>query len=223
MLGGSGAATFRPRILQLARETLRDSLGRQASRRSWSLTAALIDPDLRVFPLHARARRRGRVLLRRRAADAGRSRGVGTVAKKSPRPAAVAAQRRAGRTSWVWRGTRCAISPASSRSTALENELVLAEPGWADYLIDALASPGRGLAAAVDRRRGAVRRAAGAGHRHRRIRGRRLLPAVLLEQAPRRHGRLARSAAVRRRRVLHPARDVRAAGLRQSSAWAAGC
>ena len=48
VLGGSGAEEFSADDVQLARETLRDSLAPKKSR-SWSLTAALVDPELRVY------------------------------------------------------------------------------------------------------------------------------------------------------------------------------
>ena len=48
ILGGSGAPDLSPEDIQLARETLRESVGPKKSR-SWSLSAALIDPELRVF------------------------------------------------------------------------------------------------------------------------------------------------------------------------------
>ena len=48
ILGGSGAVEFLSEEIELARETLRDSLARKRGR-SWSLLAAMIDPDLHVF------------------------------------------------------------------------------------------------------------------------------------------------------------------------------
>ena len=89
-----------------------------------------------------------------------------------------------------------------------EKELVLAEPGWADYLIDALAAPpvawlllligGAALYAELQ--------APGIGI------GGNLFSALFLEQAPRRHRRMAGNPAVRGRRVLHFIGDVCLAG-----------
>ncbi len=48
VMGGEGETNLSPEDLQLVRETLRDNLAPKKSR-SWSLTDALVDPQLQVF------------------------------------------------------------------------------------------------------------------------------------------------------------------------------
>ena len=54
----------------------------------------------------------------------------------------------------------------------LEDDPMLVEPGWADFLIEALASPGVAVLLLMIGGVGALLRIARAGHRHRRLRGR---------------------------------------------------
>ena len=67
VLGGPGAYQMSDEETARYRQTLRDSLARDKMR-SWSLWAAMIDPQSGRLPLHAAGRRR--ILLRRRAASA---------------------------------------------------------------------------------------------------------------------------------------------------------
>ncbi len=139
VLGGSGAQDFSPDDIQWARETLRDSLGPKKSR-SWSLTAALIDPEMRVF--RYTQRRDGLVdyfseaELQRQVDPNGWNRGeevtrpVGPLRLQGDRAEELGLARR---TVQDFQGFK--------QLFGLENELVLAEPGWADNLIDALAAP----------------------------------------------------------------------------------
>lgn len=139
VLGGSGAQAFSSDDIQLARETIRDSLAPKKTR-SWSLIAALVDPNLRVF----RATHRADTLveyfsdaeLQAQGDPAGWTRGEEVT--KQGEPLRVKGDQ--------------ALELGLARHTvqdfegfkqlyALENELIVAEPGWADFLIDALAAP----------------------------------------------------------------------------------
>ena len=113
-----GPRSFRADEIATGRETMRDSLAPEKSR-SWSLMAALVDPELRVF--RYKHRRDGVVdyFCDSELADPGRSRGLEAAATKSPRPGRPLQLKGEPRpTNWAWRGTRCKISPASSRCTA---------------------------------------------------------------------------------------------------------
>jgi membrane-bound serine protease (ClpP class) len=139
VLGGSGMPDLSPEDIHLARETLRDSLGPKKSR-SWSLTAALIDPELHVFRCTHRPDGRVEYL---------------SEAELQTQPDAAAWERgeevtKAGQPLRLSgdRAEELGLSRHTVRDFAsfkqvygLENELVLAEPTWADYLIDALAAP----------------------------------------------------------------------------------
>ncbi|MBI3838678.1 MAG: hypothetical protein HY288_12190 [Planctomycetia bacterium] len=139
ILGGSGAEEFSPDELQLARETLRDSLGPKKSR-SWSLIAALVDPQTRVFRFTNR--RDGLVEyfsdseLGAQADPDGWNRGDEVTSPGRPLSLKGEQAQELGL-------ARHSVSDftAFKQAYGLENELVLAEPGWADYLIDALAAP----------------------------------------------------------------------------------
>jgi membrane-bound ClpP family serine protease len=137
-LGGSVAADISPEEVLHARTVIRDHLG-PAKSRSWSLIAALIDPDSRVF--RYTNKRDGSVEyfceaeLDSQADPTAWTRGDEVTTPGRP-------LRVKGET---------AAELALARQTAdnfaafkqqyeLENELVLAEPGWAHYLIDFLAS-----------------------------------------------------------------------------------
>ncbi len=139
VLGGSGAQDFSPDDIQWARETLRDSLGPKKSR-SWSLTAALIDPETRVFRFTQRSdglvEYFSEAELQTQDDPNGWNRGeevtrpVGPLRLQGDRAEELGLARR---TVQDFQGFK--------QLFGLEDELVLAEPGWADYLIDALAAP----------------------------------------------------------------------------------
>lgn len=139
VLGGPGAPDMSPEDIQLARATWRDSLAPKKSR-SWSLAAALIDPDLRVF--RATNRRDGSVEY---FSDAEREsqadpddwvRGEEVTTPGSPLRLSGERAAELGLARHVVRDFA-----EFKQSYGLEGELVLAEPTWADYLIDALAQP----------------------------------------------------------------------------------
>ncbi len=139
VLGGAGAANFSPEDLQLARETLRESWGPKKSR-SWSLTAALVDPNTRVFRFTHR--RDGRVEyfsdaeLRSQADPEGWNQGEEVT--KAPGPLVLK-----GDPAQELGLARHVVNDFAGfrQLYGLENELILAEPGWAEYLIGALAEP----------------------------------------------------------------------------------
>ncbi len=137
-LGGDGAAEFAGEDLELAREMLRDALAVRS--RSWSLRAALVDPQLRVFT------------------DTHRKDGVVDYFSEEelaaqPDPAAWEQGAEVTKAGSPFRvlGDR-ALELGLARHNVddvvafrqlygLDHELELAEPGWAHYLIDALAAP----------------------------------------------------------------------------------
>ena len=139
VLGGTGVDDYSPEELQLAQESLRNNLAPKKSR-AWSLWAALVDADVHVFRFTNK--RDGQVDY---FADA--------EWQAQPDPA-------------VWeRGAEVtkpgepllvhgdqALELGIARHVVgdftafkdrygIEEELAVAEPGWADYLIDALAAP----------------------------------------------------------------------------------
>ena len=184
------------RGIELARDDHPRQPGASQGARSWSLTAALIDPKLRRLPLHAS--RDGMVENFREAelAQARRRRlGAGRGSDQAGQPLTLN-----GEPAQELGLARRTVQISTTSSGCMDWTMSYRWPSRVGptMLIDALAHAGRGLAAAVDRRRGPVCRAASAGHRRRRVRGRHLLLAVFLEQASRRHGRLAGGAAVRR-------------------------
>lgn len=139
VLGGFGAANFSPEDLQLAREMLRDGIATKKSR-SWSLTDALIDPNTRVFRFTHR--RDGQVEfysdaeLQTQADPAGWNRGEEVTKGRGPLMVNGDQAKELGM-------ARHAVNDFAGfkQLYGLENELVFAEPGWADFLIDALAQP----------------------------------------------------------------------------------
>lgn len=139
ILGGSGAEEFSPDEVQLARETLRDNMAPKKSR-GWSLNAALLDPETRVFKF---THKRDGVVeyfcdeeLQKQADPDAWTRG-----EEVTKPGTVLRVR--GDAAHDLGLARHAVQDFSGfkQAYALEDELVLAEPGWADFLIDALAQP----------------------------------------------------------------------------------
>ncbi len=139
VLGGPGAANFSAEDLQLASETLRSTLAPKKGR-SWSLIAALVDPELHVFRYTHRDN--GRVdyfsdeEFKARGDQAAWTRGDEVSKPGSALRVSGDAAHELG-----------LATPAVDDFTAfkqrynLENDLLMAEPGWAHYLIDALAEP----------------------------------------------------------------------------------
>jgi membrane-bound ClpP family serine protease len=139
ILGGAGAVDLAPEEVLLTRETLRDQLAPQMGR-SWSLIAALVDPDTRVFRYTRKQDGAVRYFCQ-------------TELDQQPDPAAWT---RGEEVTTPGRPLRLkgdvALELGLARENVqdfaalrqiygIENELVLAEPGWAHYLIDWLAEP----------------------------------------------------------------------------------
>ena len=139
VLGGSGAVDISPEEVVVARETLRDHLG-PAKSRSWSLMAALIDPDARVYRYTHKP-------------DGAVEYFGEAELSAQPDPDAWT---KGEEVTEVGRPLRVkgdeAVQLELARQTVpdfaafkqiygLQNELVLAEPGWAHFLVDALAEP----------------------------------------------------------------------------------
>lgn len=138
LLGGPGAYDFSEEEIAQMRETIRSSLAPRKSR-SWSLLAALVDPDLDVY----RYDRDGQTeyfseeeLAEQANPDAWeREQPVTTPGEPLQIDGATAEE------------YRLATATVDSfqefkRLYGLENDPALLEPGWADFLIEALASPG---------------------------------------------------------------------------------
>lgn len=138
-LGGPGAVEFQPEDIQLAGQMLREALG-EKKHQHWSLKAALVDPQLRVFrytrqPDGAVAYFSEEELKAQEDAAAWTQ---GEEVTKAGNPLQLSGER--------------ALELGLARHTAsdvgafrqiygLEHELTPAEPGWAHFLIDALAAP----------------------------------------------------------------------------------
>jgi len=139
VLGGGGETDFAPEDLELARQTIRESLA-PLKGRSWSLMAALVDPQVRVYEYTHKQN--------------------GAVAYFSPDELAEqpvpddwtqgAEITRPGESLRVTGERALALGMARytvqdfaelKQQYGLEGEVALAEQGWADYLIEALASP----------------------------------------------------------------------------------
>jgi membrane-bound ClpP family serine protease len=139
VLGGEGDTTFSPEDLQLVRATLRDSLAPKKGR-PWSLAAALVDPQLQVFAYTNR--RDGTVEYfceeELRAQDDPDNWNRGAEVTRAGEPLRVTGDRA------VELGiARHAVQDFAGlkQEYGLEGEMAVAEPSWADYLIDALAAP----------------------------------------------------------------------------------
>ncbi len=139
LLGGAGAEQFSVDEVQTARETLRDSLGPQKGR-SWSLAAALVDPQMRVFRYTHRPDGAVEYFceaeLRAQADPDNWERGEEVTHPGRP-------LQLKGATALELGLARHTVQDLEGfkQLYGLEDELVVAEPGWADYLIDALANP----------------------------------------------------------------------------------
>ena len=139
VLGGAGAADIEPADVLAVREVLRDRLGPKKGR-SWSLVAALVDPDARVF--RYTHKRDGAVEFfsdAERDVQADPDAWVrGEEVTKAGHPLRVS-----GEKALELGLARHAVTtfPAFKQIYGLGDELVLAEPGWAHYLIDFLGSP----------------------------------------------------------------------------------
>lgn len=138
VLGGSGAPDLSAENILDARETLRDSLGPKKGR-SWSLTAALLDPDLRVFRYTHRPD--GAVdYFCEAELKAQPVQEDWTQGPEVTKPGS--ALRLSGDEAQELGLARHTVRDFAGFKQAygLEGDLLLAEPTWADYLIDALAA-----------------------------------------------------------------------------------
>lgn len=139
VLGGEGEPEFSPEDLALVRETLRDSLAPKKGR-SWSLWAALVDPQLRVYRF---TNRDGAVDFfsdeEHKAQEDPAAWMQGEEVTKPGQSLRVSGPRaeELGLARHVVQDF-----DGFKQTFGLTGELALAEPNWADYLIDALASPG---------------------------------------------------------------------------------
>ncbi|MCE5267422.1 MAG: hypothetical protein LLG00_06010 [Planctomycetaceae bacterium] len=138
VLGGSGADEPTPDAIVAARQSIRDSLSK-AKGRSWSLWAALIDPNLNVF----RANRLGHVELfseEELGSQPDRAKWQkGEMVTDRGRPLQLSGERAVEYDV----ANRIVDSFAQFKQAyGLEDDPALVEPGWADVLIRALASPG---------------------------------------------------------------------------------
>lgn len=141
-LGGPGAVEFGPDQARYAREALRDRQG-PWRHRSWSIPAALVDPSVEVF----RYQRPGAIgyfceeeLAERRADQPGAPNWTKAERITTPgKPLALSGQ------SALELGVvdkLVADFAELRRFYGIEDDPRLIEPGWADDLVEALASPG---------------------------------------------------------------------------------
>jgi membrane-bound ClpP family serine protease len=139
VLGGVGDAEFSAEDLQLARETLKDSLAPRNAR-PWSLMAALVDPQVRVFAYTNK--RDGSVQYfseeELKSQPEAENWQRGNEVTRAGEPLRVTGDR-AGELGMA----RHVVQDFEhfKQVYGLEGELAVAEPSWADYLIDALAAP----------------------------------------------------------------------------------
>ncbi len=139
ILGGAGAVELAPEEVLLTRETVRDHLAPRKGR-SWSLVAALVDPDTRVFrytrKLDGTIGYFGQTELDHQADPAAWTRGEEVTTPGRP-------LRLKGDTALELGLARNTVQDfaAFKQIYGIENELVVAEPGWAHFLIDWLAEP----------------------------------------------------------------------------------
>ncbi len=139
ILGGAGAVEIAPDEVLLARETLRDRLA-PAKGRSWSLIAALVDPDTRVYRYTHKGN--GAVdyfcdaELARQADPEAWARGEEVTTPGR-------ALRLKGEQAQQLGLARDTVEDFAEfkKIYGLEHELVLAEPSWAHFLVDWLAQP----------------------------------------------------------------------------------
>jgi len=139
-LGGQGAYVFSAREIDEARDTIRDAIAVRKSR-SWSLPAAMIDPDLEVF----RYTRLGEVRYDEFFSEKECSEQLdpeqwkkGPAVTEPGEPLQVDGERARD----YWLANDVVDDFAEFKQLyGLENDPALLEPGWADFLIDALAHP----------------------------------------------------------------------------------
>jgi membrane-bound serine protease (ClpP class) len=139
VLGGAGIDDFSPEEMQLAQETIRNHLAPKKSR-NWSLWAALVDAEVHVHRFTNK--RDGQVEFfsdaewQAQADPAAWERGAEATKAGGPLQLNGEQALELG----IARHVVADFSAFKDRY-GIEQELTVAEPGWADYLIDALAEP----------------------------------------------------------------------------------
>ena len=140
LLGGEGASLFSESDVGQVQETIRGAIG-PAKARSWSLPAALIDPDLEVF----RCTRLGAMKYSEYFCDEELAEQADADQWEKGEQITVAGEplQVNGREALeYWLANHTAESFGEfKRLYGLENDPDLLEPGWADFLIRQLASP----------------------------------------------------------------------------------
>jgi len=139
-LGGEGASVFTHREIEQAQVTIRHAIADQKSQ-SWSLAAAMIDPDLEVF----RYTRLGSVKYSEYFSEEERLEQPepdqwqkGQEVTQPDAPLQVDGRQALD----YWLANDMVDDFAGFRELyGLQNDPALLEPGWADFLIDALALP----------------------------------------------------------------------------------
>jgi membrane-bound ClpP family serine protease len=139
LLGGPGAEFIGPEEIKLVADTIRENLAKKKER-PWSLTVALIDPAMTVYRYTGRDTGLVAYFSEAEAADQpDRDKWIrGEVITENGQPLQLngAAAEKLGVARHVVKDFG-----EFKELYALENDVALVEPGWADYLIDALASP----------------------------------------------------------------------------------
>lgn len=138
VLGGSGAEEFTAEDLQLTRDMLRQALAKKS--RGWSLAAAMIDPQLPV----RRYTHQGDGAVEHFCEEELAARGGGAMwtAGEEITRAGVPLQMTGEQAVELGAARHTASDAASFRQIyGLQNDMALAESGWAHFLIEALAAP----------------------------------------------------------------------------------
>jgi len=140
-LGGEGAYVFSEREIEQARDTFRDAIAARKER-SWSLAAAMIDPELEVFQYT----RRGKVRYSEYFSEEERSEQIEPDQwEKGPEVTTRGKSLQVdGQRALELRLANDVVDDFAEFKGlyGLENDPALLEAGWADFFIDALAQPG---------------------------------------------------------------------------------
>lgn len=138
VLGGEGDIVFSNRDLELARDTIRKVIAKRKSR-SWSLPTAMIDPNLEVF----RYTRLGKVKYSEYFSEEEWREQADSDQWKQGEPVTERPFQVSGREAVdYWLAHEVVEDFAELKELyGLEADPALSEPGWAQFLIDAMAHP----------------------------------------------------------------------------------
>lgn len=140
LLGGAGAEFIGHEEIKLVTDTVRENLAKNKER-PWSLIVALIDPDLPVYRYTQQESGRVAYFSEAEAAeqpDRDKWNRGGAIGELGHQPL----QLKGARAEELGVAQHVVKDFGEFKEVyGLQNDVALVEPGWADYLIDALASP----------------------------------------------------------------------------------